>query len=640
MAAIDVTQLVVLVVTSREPDAAPVTPPTGGGTVGASTDPAAGVDLCGAETAVAFMDLTPPGGSRRRYSKVPINVTEADDPRTNLFGTIVRALTGRSGDLRGSSVSTTLFDTDRYLRGLEATDGLVNAVVEYYLSTEAAIKAGSTPRRVFSGLVTDAEPVSELTMRLQVSDYLQSLLELDPPPVYPQRVFNVADFPNLANDPKSLTSPGNPSLIGQPVPIHYGLLSDESAGINAVGTVPCYFVGRRLLPVYGTEWDEYVICAHAVKDIQSLFIPAGPTLSTGTSYASRVRMDATSPVVEFLMPGTATWTAVFGSSAPYREFNGRRYSVVYGFGPRSTLAQNGTVPLVANVAGIEDVGDASGDLIDEIPLQILHLLNNWIVQSYQTGSWLSYPTVNGYSRFKSSTFVAAATRNAVRVSGGYVGAFALGIDGHAVTLRDIARLAYEHGLYLGTNKDGQIIGSAISPATAAVRSLSDIVDVLAQSFSARRRRDEIRNRVLYRYARRYVPALPEPTPVAGDPLPPALTVPQVEWEHDALEDTDSASIAKYGTRTKDLSLELTRDQATAEDIVALHLEVLGPGPVVPRMADHLCGTNVELGDNIEVTHFEGVASAGWTDQPVRCEQHALNLDAMTVEVEGLDVSGL
>lgn len=634
------TQLVALAVVSRSPDPAIADDPTGGGTVGASTDPAAGVDLCGADVPVAFADITPPGGSTVRYSKQPINVTVADDPRVQSFGSVTRALTNRSGDFRGSQASAVFIDTDRFLRDLEDSDSLVNAVIEYFISTESAIKAGSTPRRVFSGLVTDSEPMPGLAMRLQASDYLQSLLDVQPPKTYPQRVFTVDDFPPLANDPSSVTDPGNPTLVGKPIPIGYGKLSDEELGADAVGVCPAFYTGKRLLPVYGSYWDEYVFFGHAPGAFQSLFVPIGPTLSTGTSYGARTKITPADTAVEYLMPGNATWTSIFGSSAPYRDFNGNRYTVCYGFGPRSELNRTGQVPLVANLWGIEDVGDGTGDVITSLPRQMCHLLINWVLNNYASGAWLSPPTVNSYSRLKTAGFEAAKTRSEVRTALGYLGAFILAADGSTVTLTDLARMFYEHGLYLGTNKDGQIIGSAIDPTAASVRSVSDVTDTIAQSFRARRQRSDIRNRVLYRYARRYVPLLQEPTPAEGDALPTSLQIPAPDWNTDNQELTDSGSITKYGTRTMDLSLALTRDQATADDISALHLEVLPAGPMVATYREGLCGTGVELGDNVALTHFEGVASAGYVDRDLRCEVHTVDLDKFETEVQGLDLQNL
>lgn len=625
------TQIAALVVTERSPDPEPVADPDGDGTVGASTDPDAGIDLCGAETIVAWADVTPPGGAMKRYPKVPINQTIQDEPRMSSFGIVSRGLTNRSGDLRASSASCVLHDADRALRALDDSDSLVNALVQYYLSTEAAIKAGSTPRRVFSGLATDSEPLSGLLFRLQMSGHLQALLDITPTPTYPRRVFSVADFPNLANDPTSLTSPGNPTLIGKAVPVGYGVLSDESLGLAAKGIVPAHFVGKRT--VDGFDWDEYVLFAHA---------PGSGVLGFFADIFGRTRCEAGMEGVDFLWPGFAGWNAATGSTNTYRDYNGNRYTTVFARGPRSDAARDGRVPFTVNIGGIEDVGDGSGLVITSLARQVCHLLINWVLQTYTSGAWLSPPLINGlYSALKTSTFEACKDRSEDRISGGHKGAFVLGWDLEPVTLSDISRIANDHGIAIGENKDGQLIGSMVDPEAAAVRSVSDIHDTAEKSFSARRQRSEVANTPIYRYGRVYVPPVPEETPAEGEYLPSSLQVEQRDWEYDEQTLTpNSASVSKYGTRPLDRSFEWTRDAATAADLALLHQEILAPAPVDVRYTDGVCGTNVELGNRVNLDHFEGPTASGYTARPIRAELLALDLDNLAVETHGLDMANL
>lgn len=631
-----VTQLVALLLISRAFVAPPVEDPVGDGEIDPGTDPAAGLNMCAADTPVAYLEVTPPGGSTKRYTKIPINRTVSDEPRVRRFGPIVRSLTSRQSDLRGSIMTPELIDTDRALRALESTDSLVNARVEAYLTTLAGLNAGSTARRVFSGLVTDSEPLADLAFRLRAVGYLQTLLELSPAPTYPQRLFSVDDFPNLANDPSGEANPGNPALIGKPVPIGYGILSDESLGADARGVVPAWFTGKR--QVDGFDWDEYVLFGHAPS-------PGGILGFFGDIDGIRQRFTTDYEGVDFLWPGHTGWNAALGSSNLYRDFNSHRYTVFYARGPRSDSARTGRIPFSVNIGGVEAEGDGTGDTITSIARQALHLLNNFVLQNYGSGAWLSIPTVNGYSRLKTSSFETVRTVSSERMGGspseGHVGAFLLGWDGSTTVLRELVKLFHDCGIDFGENKDGQIVASMVDPDAASVRSISDVTDVIAKSFHARRRRDEIRNTVTYRYARRYVPALPEPTPAEGDALPGTLRKSQIAWETDNVAPTpDASSVTKYGTRKLDLSFELVRDEATAEDLAAMKQEVLAPGPTAVGYKDNLCGTNVDLGDNIDLTHFQGISSTGYTARNLRCEIHGLNLDSMETEIEGLDVENL
>jgi hypothetical protein len=390
------------------------------------------------------------------------------------------------------------------------------------------------------------------------------------------------------------------------------------------------------------EMDEFVFFAHAAAgNPLALFAPITPFPGLSTSPGRIKYTAATLPVAtDWLVPWHTEWAIAFGHTGAYRDFNGRRVFPIYGRGPSGDLARTGQVPVVLNVGGVEDVGDGSGNLIDSLPLQILHLLINFVLQDYQSGAWLAAPLVNGYSRVNSTSFVNAKAQTEARISGGHIGAFLLGWNQEGETLRQLNRRFYEHGIYLGDNKDGQLIGSAIDPGAAPVRHISDITDTIKGSFHAGVQRDVIQNLYNYRYGRLYTPPLPEPVPTTGDAMPVGLRRPQRDWEVDDQQITDGTS----GKRAMELDFELTRDQATADDLAALHEEVLGnPGPTEAGFREGLCGTNIDLGDNVTLDHFEGISTTGWTGRLIRCERHELYLDgdvAFQVGIEGLDVEDL
>lgn len=650
MALIRATQLAIEIATKRDPDPVVVPDPPGGGTIDPpGINPAAGLNLCAVEVPLAWLEIRPAGSSTiYRYAKVPINIDGfPKEPRVESFGRIQRALSGDAGDFRGVSVTSVLIDTDRVLRGLEDTDSLIGARVAYYISSEAAIRAALTPRRVFDGIITDTEPLGGLLFQIQAADYFASLMEeFAANHTFPQRVFTVADFPNIAyssSNPDSGTERhGNPALIGKPVPLLYGLVSDESDGLDAVGRVPCQFVGRRYIPYYGNYWDEFVVCAHAVKQVQSVFFPIGPGLSTGPSVSARVKVTAAdNPQSEILFPGTSFWNTVMGTTQTYVEYNGNRYTSIFGFGPRSTLARTGQTPLVANVAGIEDVGDSSGTLITSLHRQLLHLLVNFIFGNYSSGAWLAPPVVPGdlYSRINTASFEALATLSEQYVDGGFKGAFILGSKGEAFTFQELLRRAALSGGYdYGINKDGQLFASMVNPLATLNRAIRDVTDVIKQSFRARRRRDQLANTVKYRYAKRYVDPLPNPTPDEGIFLYPENVAPDTEFEIYDQVQSDATSVAKYGDRVFTLDLEMVSDPSTADALAALKLATLKDGPTIVGFTERLCGTSTELGARDTVTHFEGITSAGYVDRSLRCELHTLDPDALNVEKDYRDLA--
>jgi hypothetical protein len=427
-------------------------------------------------------------------------------------------------------------------------------------------------------------------------------------------------------------------MLGKPVPIGYGQLSDEDAGSAAVGVVEGIFTGVRT--VDGVAADEYVFFGHAPGQFTSLFIPEGPGLSTGPDYASRVKA-LPNEYAEVIMPGDDRWIATFGNVL-YRDFNSHRYTLAYMFGPRShLLARPRKVPLVANLWGVEDVGDGTGNVITSLALQVLHFLANFVLQNYTSGAW-SIPSFNGYSQLRTSSFGACQTRSATRLgtADGHLGAWLLGWDAIGKTLPELIRIFADHALDLGINKEGQIVADMVDPAKTLNRSIVDVTDVLKRSFRAPRQRTEIASTYVYRYARRYTPALNQQTPVEGSALPPTLQVGQTDWIHEPAPLINATAVSKYGTRKMELNLELTRDPATADDLAAYHDEIRSPGPRTPTFDERLCGTDTDLGFRDELDHFEGVTATGYTDRSLRCEVHELDLQTFNVRKEYLDLDGV
>jgi len=632
----------------------PIEDPAGDGDVGDGIDPAAGVSICGAEVPLAWWEIdvddgTPP--ERERYAKVPINIGDPKEPRVDSLGIIRRALSNEVSQFQGSTVSPVFFDTDRRLRGLEDSDSLVNRRACAYVSSEAAVRAGLTPRRVFDGKITDADPLGGLKFQIQVTDFITILLDNFQKRTFPSRVFNLDDFPNMGNPESHETSPGNPSMVGKPVPVGYGPLSDEGS-VDPVGVFSPIYTGKRAIAYYGGAlWDEYVWFCHSptIGD-WALHIPTGGGLSTGTEFPSRARITGDSGVVEYMFPGSPQWLAAFGV-APYRDFNGRRYCVSYAFGPRSDLNRTGRVPLVGSIPGIEDVGDGTGLMITSIYQQILHALINWFLPDtpYQSGAWLGIPSVGDgaelYSRLNTDSFVTAQaySANVMGTVDGFLGAFLIGANGTPWTLKEFMETAAKNGRFdWGINKDGQLFISVLNPDAALVRSISDVTDTIAKSFRAKRQRDQIRNVVNYRYQRRYAEPLSRGTPAEGEVLAPE----NIETTSDWLVDNQqlpavlpTASTTKYGERVEELDLELIRDPDTADQVAQLTLEERQDAPLINGFTEGPCGTLVDLGDRVELDHFEGVTATGYTNRSMRCQLHVLDLDKFTVDMEHRDLTG-
>jgi hypothetical protein len=159
------------------------------------------------------------------------------------------------------------------------------------------------------------------------------------------------------------------------------------------------------------------------------------------------------------------------------------------------------------------------------------------------------------------------------------------------------------------------------------RHITDLADILKQTYQVKRRRDLVRNVVTYRYRRRYVPSLAGFTQAEGEVLPVQNTKAETDWQVDDQRIADDTSIAKYGERLEDVSFEMLRDGASAVYIAGQILADNTVAPVYVSFEEGPCGIDTDLGDLDSVIHFDGLTD---TARVMRCEEHALNLDTWAV----------
>lgn len=630
-----VTQLVALLILSRAPQVPTQSACTGGGTVASSSDPAAGSSIVSATAPIIYGELqTDSGVKRYGLGDVGTGASFIEGRMLTLTPTR-RGFTDMFGNWLTSSGSALLMDHDGTLRALKSSGELRNKRFDLYAIDLTDLRTGGTPWRLNQFVVREFYARQGREFEIKFEDYFgSSVSEFALGKLIPQRLFSATDFPNINNPFAAENSPGNPTLVGKPVPIGYGSLSDESSGVDAVGVVPVQFVGQRILGGGGPAdtWDEYVAFGHAIPRIQSWFAAGEHDLT------KREKHTPSSEGVVFLIPGYPAWQTYFGTDM-YRDFNGRRYTVIYGRGPQSLLAREGKIPISLNCCGIEATGDGTGTMISSLPLQAQHLLHNFVLLNYATGNWPAIPTVNSYSRIKSSTFAACKTTSEARLGGGYLGAFILGADGTQQSVRELIRdICLSCDIRLGVNRHGQIVASMQNPAAASVLSLTDVNDIIAGGFEPNIRFQETYNRTTYRYARRYIQVPTELTPPENDFLPVANREPQTDWLSGEQEQSDGTSVTNLGeTKTHDFSMPMVRDSATADDVAEHVLERVLLPVYTPVVTDFRAAA-VELGDNIETSHFEGF------DQDMTLEVQEIEIDPnakqMTVRLTCQDVSHL
>jgi hypothetical protein len=146
---------------------------------------------------------------------------------------------------------------------------------------------------------------------------------------------------------------------------------------------------------------------------------------------------------------------------------------------------------------------------------------------------------------------------------------------------------------------------------------------------------------VYRYGRIYVDPITQPTPAEDDFLPPQLREPErTDWTTFGQLSSDATSITKYGERKLDLDLDFVTEQATADDVALKVKNRDKNGPIRGAFTEILQGADNDIAQKLIVTDLEGPTATGWTGRPVRVEGQETDLDALTVQQEVRDTTGL
>lgn len=381
------------------------------------------------------------------------------------------------------------------------------------------------------------------------------------------------------------------------------------------GIVPVIPVGDTAIPGSG-NWKTFVVCGHAVKAIDQLFV-------------DRIKVTADTYGQTWLVPGTASWTALVGPNA-FVDLNGRRYTVIYGRGPQADQVNDGTSILTLNIDGIEDVGNGTGALITDGFAQYLHAMRNWILQSYQGGAWFATGTptwpatfgVAGVGVLDDASFTTASNVAKLRIAGGYTGAFMIGANGAQETVRTwVQRFNLSLDAFAGFTRKSQFFVVLIDTSSSifvAAQKFTQSRDIFTNSFRIVDRPSDMENVISYNFGRDYT---------KGD------------WKFDTQEVLDTLSITNALQRKISQTIDLWT-APTAGQALDVASRRLARTKLIPRTVTFTTGLqalDVELGDLIKVTHLEGIGASGWQERPVFVTRHELDPDKLEIVLEGLDV---
>jgi len=613
------------------------TPPNPGGTVPVAVEPAV-ADL---PTGVLrlFFTLETSGGlvaSAETGLRDPVSYHGGFKPgRLVSVSPIERELVW-DGEFRPVEVRVVVADADRTFRGLSASEALSTAYAALYVVEDEVRYALGEPYRIFGGRVASHGALPGLLYEFVLRDVLsERIAELDAAPKVPPDRLTVDIFPGL-----------DAALEGRAVPIVLGEVVDSEED-TPQGVVPPLIVGDVNFQHFGGINQNTIACiwsagAVAANGVWEVFYNPPDTPD------QRVAIPLSAYGTDVWTPGRPGW-AETGLATDYADYPlpssaaTRRYTpfFVNADHPLAPAFREGRVLVAGNIYGLAENGDGTGLYLSD-PSRIWQwLIVNQLFTPYRTGAYASIPTLDGtYSIINTDSVERVVTRQNDRLLGGYPVGFVLGRGGQQQTLRHIlAELCRGSDMEQGIDRHGRLMVDTDVP----VADFSDLHDIEDGSFQVKVDRGQFYNVIEHQYGYRYTPpSAPRATPTAGDPLP-KREAPYSEWVSGLVTVAHTASITANNGMRKVYQLQnyVVRDPDVADSVEqSLLARAVGPGPAYdgPRVF-HLTvplsrGLEVELGDNIRITHLEGMTGAGYLSSVARVRKVRVDPQAMRVTLEG------
>lgn len=555
----------------------------GGGTVGSYATASAGESMVGVREPRIWAEIAFDVASAYWAQDVTIPDPPAEyggrkSGRVLGISKISRSLSDDNGNYSGAKVTVKLNDKDR----AALRTRLGSSTGKYVWEREGIIRIASEtnrrtgyatpPRELFRGMTRDVELAADFNASLTFEDRVCSQFgQFGPDRSFSSRLLTLGLYPGCPRE-----------IVGKPQQWIFGEVSDAGAintgtgSLSPKGLVPIWLVGAA-----DTVEDEYHLAAHAVKSLElygsdGLTPPSRVLLTEGADY----RVD----LVE-----------VVDSETGETHRNTNIY-VTTGTTPTEDH-KNGRLTMAANVCGVEDVGDGSGDLITDLFSIYQFIFEHLILPEteYLTGTYPGSPQwADGRYMVHSDSFAAAQAYSAQRIGGsGYQGGFVLGgPSGGAVTLRDLLkRMSNSGDCWFGWSHGGQLkvtlLDDTASLSTATnYKEPKDLRAWPTPVFE----RDEVENPVLYAY----------------------------DWDDDKRKFRVSqesvinqVAIGRMGRpkpSPSPIQMRCIRDATTARDVAQRRLLRRKYPPAYYPVVLPIDGCDVEPGDLITITSQEGVGT--------------------------------
>jgi hypothetical protein len=349
-------------------------------------------------------------------------------------------------------------------------------------------------------------------------------------------------------------------------------------------------------------WGLIVFAGHAIHELLGLYGSDGGDDADGVAPTREAwTVGAMDDVID---PTSANWP----HANPYIDLTGtdgvtERVYGIYVQGPRLQHHIDGRITIAANICGIEDVGDGTGELIDQAFRAWQHMLSEWVLgnsgKGYYTGTWAGLPTFgDSVAMINTDAVDAAETRSEVFLgtTKGYLAGFTIT---QPLTVRDWMRVFNRtFTAYSYTNRFGQLaialVNTGADPDTGTTlrEDVDDVIVVRAPHIQT----DRVENKIEY----------------------------QLDWDADGqlyrselltVQSTASQTNHKATRTNGPYELFCTRDIPTATDAMGRRLALYQRAPIVVPVTTGASGFGLDLFDQVRISGHEGLGASGYVLRP-------------------------
>jgi hypothetical protein len=589
--------------------------PSGGGTPASASNPTDPQTLSAMTRPLVSVDITLCDGTVERLAMVKIPRTSgpmSDDGILHI-SPVTYPMSDRHGNIEAQAWDMDIADPDGVWR--ERLRAGANRFYRRwraigYIEDDAARLAGTARRSFVRSRCVSVDTSQDLIVKLSFVDELNHhdspfSLDRDLPPYLIGDIFKATSTsPGIqfqADPPEPVQGEGLQIITGWASDVR-GLLKNPP--LEPVGIVKPTYIGNVLLQ--GELWHAYVICLYACRTSVNAQLFGS---NMHPECPASVQLDPEVFSSLFLMAGMGNWSSYFSTN--YNDITNAsgevyRTSMLFGRGEVSQQHVDGKVPLSLNVEGVEDVGDGSGNLIDDLAYQCQWLLDHPILRATKTGSWGSVATFpDGASKIDTDSFAAVKALHDQQVAGGKKGA--LIINTRAAGRQWLAELLVAGNMELGTDHHGRCTLSAFddTQSTSGVPMFGRS-DISADSFKITSEPNgEIENSVRMEFG---------PEPATGR----MMGQKRLRTDAQSIIDQDGEF------KADDLTFKAIYDEPVAEDTVARQLLRTKEGITRGEFTVDLAGGELAQGEVISVTDFRGLGTTGWTNRVLRSKERVLN----------------